>query len=200
LNDTELHRFRRISVVPLDAVSHPPTKSSLPITPWPATEFEVLIPFVGRCVQKVRRRDSGIIMACKTITWHRQSRRSEVIRAWRDISAIDHANIVQCYGIHTLPDLNRANILMEFCEGGSLDVIRERMSKLGRTIEEVVLGRLAEGVCHAPIVPRTFILICVVTDSAGPCVSSRQEDCSSRHSTTEYIADNRWHSQIVWLR
>jgi serine/threonine protein kinase len=171
LNDTEMYRFRRISVIPLDTVPHRPAKSPLPVTPWPTTEFEVLTPFVGRCVQKVRSRSSGTIMACKTITWHRQSRRSEALRAWRDISTIDHVNIVRCYGIYTLPDLNKANILMEFCEGGSLDVIRERMSKLGRNIEDVILGRLAEGVCH-PNVLHTFILICGLADSAGPCVSS----------------------------
>ena len=37
-------------------------------------------------------------------------------------------------------------ILMEFCEGGSLVVIRERITKLGLAIEENVVGRLAEGV------------------------------------------------------
>ena len=88
-------------------------------------------------------------------------------------------------------------ILMEFCEGGSLVVIRERVTKLGLAVEENVVGRLAEGVCHAFFVRCMFMLICDMTDIARAVVSRHQEACPPRHRTIQHTVDGGWGGQAL---
>ena len=58
--------------------------------------------------------------------------------------AADH--ICKYYGAYGDPLSGVISIVMEYCEGGSLDSVYREVKKLGGRIGEKVLGKIAEGV------------------------------------------------------
>lgn len=60
------------------------------------------------------------------------------------MSSIEHINIVQFYRVHISP--NEVEVLMNFCEGGSLKSVGKRTKECNVIVEEKIAGRLAEGV------------------------------------------------------
>ena len=108
--------------------------------------FEVLyhLTEAGR-VHKVRHTQSGMILARKTITTL-EVPRTQLSRELNIAASADHPNIVKCFGVYMSPSCSDINILMEFCEGRSLDAVGKQHKELGAVVGEKIYGRLAEGV------------------------------------------------------
>lgn len=96
-------------------------------------------------VYKVRERSTGFIMARKTISTL-EAPMKQLLREFKIMSSIEHTNIIHFWGAYITPSSKEVNILMEFCEGGSLESVGKRLRMIGGRISERVAGRLAEGV------------------------------------------------------
>lgn len=103
----------------------------------------------GGAVYKVRDRRTGVIMARKTITTL-EAPMKQLIRELKIISSTSHVNIVHFYGAFMSPSSSEVSVLMEFCEGGSLESVGKRMRQIGARVGEKVAGHLAEGVSLLP--------------------------------------------------
>lgn len=99
----------------------------------------------GGAVYKVRDKRTGSIYARKTITT-REVAVKHVVRELSVISSAHHVNIVQCYGAYIVPSASEVKIVMECCEGGSLEAIGKKIKEMGAVVGEKIAGRLAEGV------------------------------------------------------
>ena len=98
----------------------------------------------GGAVHRVRDKRSGVIMARKTIP----TRTTPAIQLIRELSfmSTDHPNIIVFHGAYISPSSSEVKLLMEVCEGGSLDAVGKRVRELGERIGEKVVAKLAEGV------------------------------------------------------
>ena len=99
----------------------------------------------GGAVHKVRDKRSGAVYARKTITT-REVAVKHVVRELSVISSTHHVNIVQCYGVYMSPSSSEVKIVMEDCEGGSLEAVGKKITERGAVVGEKIAGRLAEGV------------------------------------------------------
>lgn len=99
----------------------------------------------GGAVYKVRDKRTGLIMARKTITTL-EAPMKQLVREVKIISSTSHVNIIRFFGAYISPSSSEVKILMEFCEGGSLESVGKRMRQIGARVSEKVAGRLAEGV------------------------------------------------------
>ncbi|KAI0812537.1 kinase-like domain-containing protein [Irpex lacteus] len=99
----------------------------------------------GGAVYKVRDKRTGVIMARKTITTL-EAPMKQLIRELKIISSTSHVNIVHFYGAFISPSSSEVSVLMEFCEGGSLESVGKRMRQIGARVGEKVAGHLAEGI------------------------------------------------------
>lgn len=114
---------------------------------WVDDDFEILGRLgegAGGAVYRVKDKRSKVIIARKTIP----TRSTPPHQLIRELSfmAISHPNIIIFHGAYISPSSSEVNVLMEFCEGGSLDAVAKKVRELGRRISEVILGRLALGV------------------------------------------------------
>jgi mitogen-activated protein kinase kinase len=103
----------------------------------------------GGGVHKVRHRQTGMILARKTITTL-EVPRSQLSRELNIAANADHRNIIKWFGVYTSPSSSEVKILMEYCEGRSLDAVGKQMKELGGVVGEKIYGRLAEGVRNGP--------------------------------------------------
>jgi mitogen-activated protein kinase kinase len=115
-------------------------------------EIDCLGEGAGGAVHKVRDKRSGAVYARKTITT-REVAVKHVVREVSVISSTHHVNIVQCYGVYMSPSSSEVKIVMEECEGGSLEAVGKKIKERGAVVGEKIAGRLAEGVSW-------FFLIC----------------------------------------
>ncbi|KAF8151661.1 kinase-like domain-containing protein [Crassisporium funariophilum] len=99
----------------------------------------------GGAVHKVRDTRSGLVYARKTITT-REVAVKQVLRELSIISSTHHVNIVQCHGAYMSPSSSEVKIMMEYCEGGSLEAVGTKIKERGAVVGEKIAGRLAEGV------------------------------------------------------
>ncbi|KAF8894065.1 kinase-like domain-containing protein [Infundibulicybe gibba] len=99
----------------------------------------------GGAVHKVRDKRTGKIMARKTITT-REAPMKQLLREISIISSTEHVNIILFHGAYMSPSSSEVKILMEFCEGGSLEAVAKRCKDRGAIVGENIAGRLAEGV------------------------------------------------------
>lgn len=99
----------------------------------------------GGAVYKVRDRRTNVVMARKTITTH-EAPMKQLLREIKITSSTEHINIVHFYGAYISPSSSEVKVLMEYCEGGSLESVGKRMREIGARVGEKVAGRLAEGV------------------------------------------------------
>ncbi|KIM28139.1 hypothetical protein M408DRAFT_34496, partial [Serendipita vermifera MAFF 305830] len=60
------------------------------------------------------------------------------------LKTVQHPNIVKFYGVYSNPAFSEANVLMEYCDGGSLDVIMSQAH--GHFPSETVLANVAKGI------------------------------------------------------
>ncbi|KAJ7772596.1 STE/STE7 protein kinase [Mycena maculata] len=99
----------------------------------------------GGAVHKVRDKRTGKIMARKTITT-REAPMKQLLRELSIISSTAHINIILFHGAYMSPSSSEVKILMEYCEGGSLEAVGKRIKERNAVVGEKIAGRLAEGV------------------------------------------------------
>jgi mitogen-activated protein kinase kinase len=99
----------------------------------------------GGAVHKVRDKRTDVVMARKTITT-REAPLKQLNRELSFMSSTSHPNIIKFYAAYISPSSSEIKLLMEFCEGGSLEAVGKRIREKGWRVGEKVAGRLAEGV------------------------------------------------------
>jgi len=99
----------------------------------------------GGAVHKVRDKRTDMVMARKTITT-REAPMKQLNRELSFMSSTSHQNIIKFYAAYISPSSSEIKLLMEFCEGGSLEAVGKRIREKGWRVSEKVAGRLAEGV------------------------------------------------------
>ncbi|KAJ7497538.1 STE/STE7 protein kinase [Mycena latifolia] len=125
-----------------------PATSSSPNLPWNDDVLEQVSRLgegAGGAVHKVRDKRTGKIMARKTITT-REAPMKQLLRELSIISSTEHINIILFHGAYMSPSSSEVKILMEFCEGGSLEAVGKRIKERNAIVGEKIAGRLAEGV------------------------------------------------------
>lgn len=99
----------------------------------------------GGAVYKIRDRRTGLVMARKTITTL-EAPMKQLLREIKITSSTSHGNIIHFYGAYISPSSSEVKVVMEHCEGGSLESVGKRMREIGGRVAEKVAGRLAEGI------------------------------------------------------
>jgi len=99
----------------------------------------------GGAVHKVRDLRNGEVYARKTITT-REVAMKQVVRELNIVTNTRHSNIVPYFGAYMSPSSSEVKIVMEFCDGGSLEVVGKKIKEIGAVVGEKITGRLAEGV------------------------------------------------------
>ena len=120
----------------------------------------------GGAVHKVRDRRTDLILARKTITT-RETPPRQLLRELSFMRSTVHRNICHFYGAYISPSSSEVKVLMEVCEGGSLEAVGKRIKELGGRVGEKVAGRIAEGVRIFPLVqltpanlPTAYLMLC----------------------------------------
>jgi len=98
----------------------------------------------GGAVYRVRDKRTGVIMARKTITTL-EAPMKQLLREIQITATTEHRNIIHFFGAYISPSSSEVNVLMELCEGGSLESVGKRMRQIGARVSEKVAGRIAEG-------------------------------------------------------
>lgn len=99
----------------------------------------------GGAVHKVRDKVTNMIMARKTITT-RETPPRQLVRELSFMKDTKHRNICHFFGAFISPSSSEVKVLMEICEGGSLEAVGKRINDGQGRIAEKVAGRIAEGV------------------------------------------------------
>lgn len=99
----------------------------------------------GGAVTQVVDRRTGVVMARKTIQT-REAPMKQLLRELNLITTISHPNIIRFYGAYMSPSSSEVKVVMELCEGKSLEAVGRRIRERGARVGEKVAGRLAEGV------------------------------------------------------
>jgi len=122
---------------------------------WSDDVLEVLSSLgegAGGIVHKVKDKRTGKVLARKTIT----TRAAPMRQLERELSIMPtkHCNIVRFRGAYMSPSSSEVKIVMEYCEGGSLETIGKRIKEKEAVVGEKIAGRIAESVCW--ILPLLF--------------------------------------------
>lgn len=115
---------------------------------WADGDFEEIASLgegAGGAVHKVKHTPTGMIIARKTITT-REAPMKQLLRELKIMSETKHPNIVAFYGVYMSPSSSEVKILMECCEGGSLESVAKKIRERGAIVGEKIACRLAEGV------------------------------------------------------
>ena len=70
----------------------------------------------------------------------------QLLREITITSSTEHVNIIHFFGAYISPSSSEIKVVIEYCEGGSLESVGKRMREIGGRVSEKVAGRLAEGV------------------------------------------------------
>jgi len=119
-----------------------------PQTEWSDAIFDEVTRLgegAGGAVHEVRDRRTGKCMARKTITT-REAPMKQVVRELGIITTIKHPNIIRFYGAYMSPSSSEVKVVMEICQGKSLEAVGKRIKERGARVGEKVAGRLAEGI------------------------------------------------------
>ncbi|KAF8954826.1 kinase-like domain-containing protein [Flammula alnicola] len=130
------------------------TPPSAPLQPVPKKEFtDELLTIVSRlgegaggAVHRVLDMRDGMTYARKTITTRDSTSVRQVVRELSIISGTRHRNIVLCYGAYMSPSSSEVKIVMEYCDGKSLEAVGAKLREVKAVIGEKIAGRIAEGV------------------------------------------------------
>ena len=140
----------------------------------------------GGAVHEVKDRRTGVVMARKTITT-REAPMKQLLRELAIITTITHINIIHFYGAYMSPSSSEVKVVMEVCEGKSLEAVGKRIKERGARVGEKVAGRLAEGVRPSllPSCPVCRRVACphVLTPPISPR-SCRASPISTRRSSS----------------
>jgi mitogen-activated protein kinase kinase len=130
------------------------------------TEAEIRLEDVERLgegaggeVFKVRDKWTNKILARKIIQ-ARSTPPKQLVRELNALSTTKNENIIRFYGAYLSPSSSEVKVIMELCEGGSLEAVSERIKRLGNRASEKVVGKISEGVCLFPILPTVLLLFC----------------------------------------
>ncbi|KAF7325213.1 STE/STE7 protein kinase [Mycena kentingensis (nom. inval.)] len=96
-------------------------------------------------VQKVKHKRTGTIFARKTIETRVEPMKN-LLRLLSAISSAPHENIITLHGARIPPSRSEVHILMEYCEGGSLASVSQRLKEFHAHLGEGIGGRLAHGI------------------------------------------------------
>jgi serine/threonine protein kinase len=100
----------------------------------------------GGAVHLVRdRRSPHVVMARKTITT-REAPMKQLLRELQIVSSTDHPHIIRFFGAYISPSSSEVKVLMEVCEGKSLEAVGKALRERGAKISEKVAGRLSDGI------------------------------------------------------
>ncbi|KAI0062845.1 Pkinase-domain-containing protein [Artomyces pyxidatus] len=100
---------------------------------------------IGGMVQAVRDRRTGIAMARKTIVT-REGPLKQLVRELSMITTLAHVNIIHFYGAYMSPSSSEVKVVMELCEGKSLEAVGERIRRRKGRVGEKVARVLADGI------------------------------------------------------
>lgn len=116
----------------------------------------------GGEVWKVTDTRTGKELARKLIQ-ARTTPPKQLVRELRYLKDTTHPNIVRFYGAYISPSSSEVKVLMEFCEGGSLEAIGEKIKNGRGRIHEHVAAKIGEGVRLLPfpakVSPSSSILV-----------------------------------------
>jgi mitogen-activated protein kinase kinase len=84
-------------------------------------------------------------MASKTISIPKTPMK-QLVRELNIFTNISHPNIIHFHGCYMNPSSSEVKLIMELCEGKSLEAVIMRIKELHARISEKVVGRFAEGV------------------------------------------------------
>ncbi|KAH8119253.1 kinase [Phellopilus nigrolimitatus] len=99
----------------------------------------------GGAVHKVKDKRNDVVMARKTITT-RETPPKQLVRELSFMKNTVHRNICRFYGAYISPSSSEVKVLMEVCDGGSLEAVGKRIKEFGGRVGEKVAGRIAEGI------------------------------------------------------
>lgn len=119
-----------------------------PQTEWSDDVFDEVTRLgegAGGAVHEVRDKRTGKSMARKTITTH-ETPMKQLVRELGIITTIKHPNIIRFYGAYMSPSSSEVKVVMEICQGKSLEAVGKRIKERGARVGEKVAGRLAEGI------------------------------------------------------
>ncbi|KAF8628878.1 hypothetical protein AX15_003664 [Amanita polypyramis BW_CC] len=125
-----------------------PLRSSIVDTNYTDEAFEQLDTLgegAGGIVHKVKEKRSGKVMARKTIMT-REAPMKQLLRELQIVSSNRHPNIIHFYGAYMSPSTSEVKILMDYCEGGSLEAVGKQIKERGAVVGEMIAARIAEGV------------------------------------------------------
>lgn len=108
-------------------------------------ELDYLGEGAGGAVHLVQDKRSGFVMARKTIAT-REAPMKQLLRELSMVSSTSHPNIIHFYGAYISPSSSEVKVLMELCEGKSLEAVGQSLRPRGGRLSEKVVGRLAEGI------------------------------------------------------
>ncbi|KAF7325225.1 STE/STE7 protein kinase [Mycena kentingensis (nom. inval.)] len=96
-------------------------------------------------VHRVKDKRTGTIFARKTIETRVEPMKN-LLRLLSAVSAAPHENIISFHGARIPPSRSKVHILMEYCEGGSLASVSQRLKEIHAILGEGIGGRLAHGI------------------------------------------------------
>lgn len=100
-----------------------------------------------RVSHKVRRRATDVLYVRKSMT-QRELPIDDIVKELKRMKEVRHPNVVKCFSVFPTPNVayKEVTVVMEFCEGGSLESARKAIKARGGVVEEKVVGRIAEGI------------------------------------------------------
>ncbi|CCA75005.1 probable MAP kinase kinase [Serendipita indica DSM 11827] len=99
----------------------------------------------GGEVWKVEDTRTGTKLARKIIQ-ARTTPPKQLVRELKYLKDTGHSNIVRFYGAYISPSSSEVKVLMEYCEGGSLEAIGEKIKQGKGRVSEPVAAKIGEGI------------------------------------------------------
>ncbi|KAG2005553.1 STE/STE11 protein kinase [Coprinopsis cinerea AmutBmut pab1-1] len=127
-----------------------PPPLAIQTTEWSDDRFEEveIIASRNRRLEKVWDKETGAIVVRKSLSYEPGNAASgpgDVIDELKRFTHLRHTNIIIIHGWY-LSRWGLPRVLMEYCEGGSLESINERIIEKNVTVEERIAGQVAEGI------------------------------------------------------
>jgi len=119
--------------------------------------FDFLVPLgksSTRVSHKVRHRRTGALYVRKSMT-PREVLSHNIVKELKRMTEVRHPNIVKCFAVYPIhhEGYEEVGVIMEFCEGGNLESVRETIKKRAAIVGEKVVGRITQGVRFEPRTP-----------------------------------------------
>lgn len=153
-------------------------------------EIERLGEGAGGAVHKVKDKRTNKIMARKTITT-REAPMKQLLREVSIISNTKHVNIIQFYGAYMSPSSSEVKILMDYCEGGSLESVGKRIKERGAIVGELIAGRVAEGVRWCLLQVGCVSMLTGIAGFAGSRIPPHKENDSQGCEALQHTSFSR---------